>query len=386
MSETAVGAPAPSGEPDAIDAVGFDVVIPTIGRPSLVALLDALDRGRGPLPRRVLVVDDRPRTGAALGGDGPPGATLGVGDAPPHGDAPPWGDWTPSRLAGRLVALSCGGRGPAAARNIGWLAGDAEWVAFLDDDVLPGPEWLGELAADLAAAGADVGGVQGRIQVPLPEGRRPTDWERNVRMLERARWPTADMAYRRAALEAVGGFDQRFPRAYREDSDLAIRVERAGYRLAAGGRRVEHPVRPAAFWTSVRLQRGNADDVLMRALHGDWEEAARRGRRRRHVATTAAALGAAVGFGLGWAPLGAISAAAWLGATAEFAWARIAPGPRTAGELGRMLATSVVIPPVAFYWWLAGLARRRRLLAAGPQLGTEPGSGTRAGASLRWPV
>ena len=41
------------------------------------------------------------------------------------------------------------------------------------------------------------------------------------------------MAYRRAALVAVDGFDERFPRAYREDADLALRVRRR--RLAPRG-------------------------------------------------------------------------------------------------------------------------------------------------------
>lgn len=35
--------------------------------------------------------------------------------------------------------LSGGGRGPAAARNVGWRATSARWVCFLDDDVEPGP-------------------------------------------------------------------------------------------------------------------------------------------------------------------------------------------------------------------------------------------------------
>src|SRR5438270_287781 len=109
--------------------------------------------------------------------------------------------------------------------------------------------------------------------------------------LEGARWATADMAYRRAALVAVGGFDERFPRAYREDADLGIRVTGAGFRIVRGERRVNHPVRPAGPWVSLRLQKGNRDDALMRALHGPaWRERAGvpRGRRPRHLATTAA--------------------------------------------------------------------------------------------------
>ena len=212
----------------------------------------------------------------------------------------------------------------------------------------------------------------------MPEGRRPTDWERNVRGLETARWATADMAYRRAVLEEVGGFDERFPRAYREDADLALRVLRAGHRIERGRRRTTHPVRRADRLVSVRLQAGNADDALMRALHGrGWRRAAGvpRGRRPRHLATTAAgvlALGALAARGAGRAtgsrvrwgtPLALLAGAGWLAGTAELAWARIAPGPRTPAEVATMAATSLLLPPAATWHWLGGWRRRRGLLA-----------------------
>ena len=183
-------------------------------------------------------------------------------------------------------------RGPAAARNVGWRAARAEWVAFLDDDVLPPPDWREALERDLRAAG-DAGATQGRIIVPVPE--RPTDWERNVAGLEAAQWATADMAYRREALAAVGGFDERFPRAYREDADLGLRVVGAGWRIVRGQRHIVHPVGSAPPSISLRKQAGNADDVLMRRLHGaDWRERAGvpSGRRPRHLAVAAAGAGA----------------------------------------------------------------------------------------------
>src|SRR3954464_11304219 len=167
-----------------------------------------------------------------------------------------------------------GGRGPAAARNRGWRAGEAPWVAFLDDDVVAPIGWFDALLEDLAArrphggggAGRGGGAVQGRIDVPL--GERATDRERTVGRLAGARWATADMAYRRAALERTGGFDERFPRAYREDADLALRVLDAGWELRLGRRSVTHPVQPASPWISIKQQAGNADDALMRSIHG----------------------------------------------------------------------------------------------------------------------
>jgi cellulose synthase/poly-beta-1,6-N-acetylglucosamine synthase-like glycosyltransferase len=311
--------------------VPVDVVIPTLGRPSLAALLDALRDVAG----RVIVVDDRP-----VARD-------------------------PLALPGRVEVVRGRAAGPAAARNLGWRAAATEWVAFLDDDVRPPAGWYGALLRDLAACEPDVGGSQGRIVVPLPRDRRPTDWERNVAGLERARWATADLAYRRAALAEVGGFDERFPRAYREDADLGLRMVAAGYSIVAGERQVSHPVRPAGWWVSVRLQRGNADDPLMRALHGrGWRQHAGvpPGRRPAHLATTAAGLLGLAGLVTRHRRLAAVGGLGYLAGAAELAWRRIAPGPRTPAEVATMAATSAVLPAVAAWWYAAGWVRVRTRL------------------------
>jgi histidinol-phosphate phosphatase family protein len=174
------------------------------------------------------------------------------------------------------------------------------------------------------------------------------------------------MAFRRAALASVGGFDERFERAYREDAELGLRLVDAGWELASGRRQVVHPVRPAGPLVSVALQAGNADDALMRALHGrDWREraGARRGRLRRHLALTAAALAGAGALAARKPRAGAAALCVWLAGSAELAWARIAPGPRTPREVATMTVTSALIPPAATVHWARGHARRRRLLA-----------------------
>jgi histidinol-phosphate phosphatase family protein len=286
--------------------MSIDVIIPTVGRASLATLRERL----AGFPGRVIVIEDMEQ------------------------------------------------RGPARARNNGWRRSDAEWVAFLDDDVLPGPGWVDALALDLDLAGPRTAGSQGRIRVPLPRHRPPTDWERCVAGLEGARWATADMAYRRTALAEVGGFDERFPRAFREDADLALRLLDAGWELHRGSRETLHPPGPAPFLKSVRLQAGNADDALMSALHGrGWPEraGAPRGRRPLHLATTAAlAVALATRSRLGWG--------AWAALTAEFALRRIFPGPRTPGEVSRVGVTSVLIPPAATWYFVRGGLRARRLV------------------------
>jgi HAD superfamily hydrolase (TIGR01662 family) len=314
----------------------LDLVVPTVGRRSLKDLLDVLVAERW--PGRLLLVDDRRR----------PRSTLLPAGPPPELD---------------VVVLAGRAAGPAAARNVGWRAATASWVGFLDDDVVPEPGWVDRLAEDIEACSADVAATKGRILVPLSDTRRPTDWERNVHGLERARWVTADMAYRRDVLRAVSGFDERFPRAYREDADLALRVKRAGWELVVGRRQVRHPVRPAPWHVSVTKQAGNADDVLMGRLHGSrWriDAEAPAGAFRRHLATTLLATVALTGVARRQRRAAAAGATAWSMSTLIFAWKRIQPGPRDRGEVAAMVLTSVAIPPVAVAQRLRGELHARR--------------------------
>jgi histidinol-phosphate phosphatase family protein len=314
------------------------IVIPTIGRPSLQALLGALAATSAstgiPLPP-VVVVDDRSDSSDAI-------------------DASPFGS-----LA--LTILRSGGRGPAAARNVGWRVCRTDWVVFLDDDVLVSEHWLADLAGDLTQP-PTVGGVHAVISVPLPSHRRPTDWERGTHGLETARWITADMAFRRSVLLNVGGFDERFPRAFREDSDIALRIVDTGHSIVRGRRRTTHPVRPAGWWASLRQQRGNADDVLMHRLHGPhWRQraAAPLGRRPQHLATTALAVVAPIAVLAGRPRVAAVAAAGWAALTAEFSWRRIQPGPRDRTEVLKMVSTSAAIPLAASWWWAKAVYRWR---------------------------
>lgn len=217
------------------------VVVPTIGRQSLRgtlhALLDATAGDPGAAPLEIIVVDDRPAPGAPL--PLPPSATP------------------------EIRVIRSGGRGPAAARNAGWRAAATDWVAFLDNDVVPEPRW-------------------------------------------------------------------------------------------------RHPVRPAGFWASVRAQAGNADDVLMWRVHGpSWRARAGGGRGllRRHVLTTAAGLAA---LAAPRRPHGVAAGAAWAALTARFAYERIRPGPRTPGEVAKMVVTGAAIPPAAVWHRARGLIAHRR--------------------------
>jgi glycosyltransferase involved in cell wall biosynthesis len=317
-------------------AQAFDVVIPSVGRGTLYALLVALVGVGVVAPDEIIVVDDRPDSDRPL------------------------------VVPETIRVLQSGGGGPARARNVGWRAGKAPWVVFLDDDVTLGAGWLDALRRDLDAASPEIGGIQGRIVVPLPSDRRPTDWERNVAGLESARWATADMAYRRSFLERVGGFDERFPRAFREDADIALRVMAHGGTLRSGTRCVVHPPRPTDRWVSVRAQRGNADDSLMRALHGSsWRRQSEAGSASRfalHALTTAVG-SVAISLALfGRRRQARLVSAAGCALMAEFTLRRMLAGPRTRAELTTMALTSPLIPPLAIYHRVRGMATARRAL------------------------
>lgn len=324
-------------EPDTTEPV-TTIVVPTVGRDTLLTLLERLAGQSTTMTSPVLLVDDRRED---------------------HPVAPPaWFDDLPFPV----TVLRSGGRGPAAARNLGWRHVRTPWVSFLDDDVLPAEDWYAGLLEDLRRVGPGVVGSQGRLRVPLPEDRRPTDWERSTAGLEGALWITADMSFRRATLAAVGGFDERFPRAYREDVDLCLRATEAGGRIEWGSRQVLHPVRPADDWVSVRRQVGNVDDALMRRLHGrDWRARthAAQGRLPLHVATVAAGLAGLAATLAGRRRVAALAGVGWTALTAEFLSARVLPGPRDPREVARMAVTSVVIPFAAVTYAVRGRVRHR---------------------------
>jgi histidinol-phosphate phosphatase family protein len=313
----------------------YAVVIPTIGRASLADLVAAVD-GK-PAPTRIVIADDRREPGPPL--------TLPATRAP-------------------LMVVRSNGRGPAAARNAGWRATESAWVAFLDDDVRVPADWCSRLAADLEALPPHLGASQAWLHVPRPAGQRPTDEQRRTTGLVGAQWITADMAYRRSALLATGGFDERFPRAFREDSDLGLRTIRAGYSIVWGDRVTTHPITTRGGWrSSLRAQAGNADNALLRAKYGRrWRKLidAGRGRTGVHALTVGCGVAALAAAAARRGRLAATASTGWALLTTEFALERILPGPRTRQELATMAVTSAAIPPLAIAHRLRGEVAVRR--------------------------
>jgi GT2 family glycosyltransferase len=180
--------------PAAYDA---SVVIPTRDRPAdLARVVAALVRQDTERPFEVVVVDDASN----------PPLDEGILDALP---------------AARVIRA--GGRGPAAARNLGVREALGEVILFTDDDTEPQPRWVDAACEFLEAHPADVA-VEGPVSSPPYD---PLYEHSLVSRAPGAYW-TCNMAYRRPVLDQLGGFLEDFPDPHCEDLDLAYRAAGLG--------------------------------------------------------------------------------------------------------------------------------------------------------------
>lgn len=316
---------------EGMDLPSISVVIPTHGRPALLRrCLDALVAAEYPPDQvQIVVVEDG-----------------GPADAEPVVAA--LGEQHPTA---RLQYLAVQQGGPGAARNAGLRYATGQIVALTDDDTIPDRGWL-RAGARAIEQGADA--VSGRTVVPL--SAHPTDAEANVQGLERASFATCNVLVRRSWLERVGGFDPRFRRAYREDSDLEFRLLDAGARvIRADDAIVVHPPRSERPFASLRQQRNQLYDALLYQKHPDRFRATIR--KRPPIAYYLTTLGQLVGLLAilrGRPRLALVATALWTYLTARF-FARRAHGrSRRPGHLAELALTSALIPPIAVYWRLRG--------------------------------
>jgi glycosyltransferase involved in cell wall biosynthesis len=256
------------------------------------------------------------------------------------------------------------GRGPAAARNAGWRAARAPIIAFTDDDTLPDRDWL---AHGERALVDDVVAVAGRVTVPSPNAATdganapaggaaaPTDHELMTRGLERAEFVTANAFVRRNALIGIGGFDERFERPWREDSDLQFALEEKGRVARCADAVVTHPVRAEAWGVSLRQQKNVFYDALL------YKKYPRLYRQRilaappwNYYAVVALSLAAAFFMATGVIGSAAASAAVALVLIADVARRRLRRTSHAPAHVLEMIVTSAAIPYLSVYWRLRG--------------------------------
>lgn len=159
-----------------------------------------------------------------------------------------------------------GKKGPAAARNLGWQNARAPYILFTDDDCVPATAWVASYIAAFKKHETYKIAFTGKIVVPLPP--KPTDFEKNTAHLENVDFVTANCATTFTALEAVGGFDETFTMAWREDSDLHFSLIKNNIAI----KRIEnamvvHPVRKASWGVSLKEQKKCMFNFLLLKKH-----------------------------------------------------------------------------------------------------------------------
>jgi O-antigen biosynthesis protein len=171
-------------------------------------------------------------------------------------------------------------RGLSSARNTAAEEALGEVIAYIDDDTIPDPDWLTQLAAsfedeaNVAAGGPNVpppgAGRVAQAVANAPGG--PTHVLIGDREAEHI--PGCNMAIRKSALQQIGGFDPQF-RVAGDDVDVCWRLLEAGGRIAFNAGAVVCHHRRATVRGYLRQQRayGKAEALLERK-HPDKYSAA----------------------------------------------------------------------------------------------------------------
>ncbi len=128
--------------------------------------------------------------------------------------------------------------GPATARNHGASVANGRYLAFLDDDCRPDPNWLAHLADSLAVAPTAL--VGGCTINALPQNPYAAASQTLVAYLYAyyndqedgaAFFTSNNFALAAACFREIGGFDTTMPLAAGEDREFCDRWQQAGHEL-----------------------------------------------------------------------------------------------------------------------------------------------------------
>lgn len=314
------------------------VVVPTFRRPNLlIRCVEALRQQKFPLAEfEIIIVSDGPdeRTKQALN------------EVAAHG--PDVRYYSLPRKAG-----------PAAARNYGWRCARSKFIAFTDDDCIPDRDWLSSLWTMFLRIDGSRCAFSGKTVVPIPDS--PTDYELNISNLERAEFITANCACTKAALESVGGFDERFAMAWREDSDLQFKFMVANIPIVpCRNAIVIHPVRKAPWGISLKEEKkGVYDALLFKKYPALYREKIQAAPPWNYYAIVLSLLILLISILLNSTGLMLTSLACWSLLTIVFVWRRLRNTSRSLSHIAEMIFTSLVIPILSLYWLCYGAFKYR---------------------------
>lgn len=150
--------------------------------------------------------------------------------------------------------------GPAAARNRGAREARGDVVLFTDSDCVPAPDWIPEMTRPFEDPGvAAVKGAYRTDQRSLAARFAQVEFEERFDLLRRA--PSIDMVdtysagYRLSVFRDAGGFDESFPVANNEDTELSYRLSREGRKMVFNPDAVvSHLNHPDSLWRYCRLK------------------------------------------------------------------------------------------------------------------------------------
>jgi len=127
--------------------------------------------------------------------------------------------------------------GPATARNTGARNALGQFILFTDADCAPAPDWLAEMVRPFTHQ-PDVSAVKGSYkttQKELAARFAQMEFEDRYDMLSRNYYidmvDSYSAAFRKEVFIETGGFDECFPKANNEDTELSYRLADAGYRM-----------------------------------------------------------------------------------------------------------------------------------------------------------
>lgn len=132
-------------------------------------------------------------------------------------------------VGARVISLPPGPTTAARGRNAGWRATDAEFVLFLDGDVILHPDFIGKAVGHFSDSQTAV--VWGHRRELAPQNSiynriLDLDW---IYPPGRSEFCGGDALMRRAVLQAVGGYDEQLIAG--EEPEMCRRMRMRGFRI-----------------------------------------------------------------------------------------------------------------------------------------------------------